>query len=867
MESGDAAWPPYNPVIMKRLLPVIIFQLHLIIAYGQNGDNTRYYVDQNTAGSQENGLNWIDAFHDLQDAIAVAQYGDTIWVAQGIYHPTDDNDRTRSFELRNGVTILGGFNGTEWYEWQRNPELYETVLSGEIGDPADSTDNSMHVVYTLGTDENTALDGFTITRGFAYQTPGEPYIYAYNIGAGVFVDVNADFPYARPRIRRCRFVLNTARLGGGIYCYGVGGNRWADPVIEDCVFDRNYAVTYGGAIYKEGESPLGGGFIIHRCRFDNNTGLNTGGAIMLKDPSRYIELRNCSFDGNKSMGSGGAIYYESYFGEGFFLADSCIFQYNQGGGGGAFAFASSQLGSGEPEGFTFYFSNCLFNQNRTPNTTGGGISIGNLGTVCQLYIDYCTFTENWSRNGGSGIYIWNTPDSEGRLYIRNSAFIGNKVLIGRLGAIYIQGDFTSSMKSRLEVYNTIFARNDGAIAVDGWEGSAESLIQNCTFYENGKYPISKNWDPLFDYEDYYNRMEIANCVIWEPSQPLGRILYNGSPANFTLHDYTIRHCLISADDCNLPGGATACEAGNIFSTYPVFVDTLLDDFRPAACSPAINAGSNAHLDSLGIYYDLAGVPRILESQVDIGAYERPHFQLLNSQVHPADCAGDSSGNFIVATNGDEPLSYAWSNEQGQTGTGNEQLLPGIYQVTVTDFPGCSDTLAVQIDSPAPLSATYEAVNASSFESADGSIAISQIEGGTPPYGVVWSTGDAGAVIDSLGVGDYQAIINDSLGCSLVLGITISADVAVSRIERAQSIKLYPNPVKSGNRCMLQWDVQALGQTLWYTLADAWGRRIGRFEATGGSAELPTSALPAGVYFLGYGTALSAEGLRGLVITR
>ncbi|NUQ26415.1 MAG: SprB repeat-containing protein [Saprospiraceae bacterium] len=438
--------------------------------------------------------------------------------------------------------------------------------------------------------------------------------------------------------------------------------------------------------------------------------------------------------------------------------------------------------------------------------------------------------------------------------------------LGRFGGILVQGHLVSSftMKSRLEVYNTIFARNDGAIAVDGWEGSAESIIQNCTFYENGKYPISKNWDPLFDYEDYYNRMEITNCVIWEPSQPLGRILYNGSLANFTLHDYTIRHCLISADDCSLPGGSAACEAGNIFDTYPVFVDTLLDDFRLAACSPAINAGSNAHLDSLGIYYDLAGVPRIQEGLADIGAYERPYFQLLNSEVYPADCAGDSSGSFIVATNGDEPLSYTWLDEQGQTGTGNEQLLPGIYQVTVTDFPGCSDTLAVQIDSPAPLSAAYQTVNASSFESIDGSIEINQITGGTPPYEVTWNTGDVSAGIDSLGVGDYQAFINDSLGCSLILDITISADVAIEQLRKTPLVKLYPNPIGTQGQCILQWNVEVLGQTLWCTLTDAWGRCYSHFEMIGGESELATGGLPAGIYYL----QISARGkeLEGLTFS-
>ncbi|MBL7793390.1 MAG: hypothetical protein JNK77_13760 [Saprospiraceae bacterium] len=838
---------------MKRLLPVIIFQLHLIIANGQNGDNTRYYVDQNAAGSQENGLNWIDAFLNLQDAIAVAQYGDTIWVAQGVYHPTDDDDRTVSFELRNGVAILGGFNGTEWYEWQRNPELYETVLSGEIGDPADSTDNSMHVVYTLGTDENTVLDGFTITRGFAYQTPGETYVGPYNVGAGLYVDVNANFPYARPRIRHCRFVLNTARLGGGIYCYGVGGNRWADPVITDCVFERNYAVTYGGAIYKEGDSPIGGGFIMRNCRFIENIGLNNGGAIMLKDPSFYLELTDCIFENNFAYGSGGAIFYETFSQEALLLINNCDFYSNRGDGGGAFTFINTQETGEDSIGYNLFFSNCIFDGNIAPNTAGAAAYIINSGSICNTTFLGCDFSNNSCWMEGSAIYFGYESGSIGRIVIGDSKFRANDITFPeKYGCIMFWGNVSPPLKVSFNIYNTMFIRNDGAVAYNAWPGAADGLIQNCTFYENGKYPISKNWDPLFDYEDYYNRMEIANSVIWEPSQPLGRILYNGNPTNFTLYDYRIRHCLISANDCNLPGGAVACEAGNIFDTYPVFVDTLMNDFRLAACSPAINAGSNAHLDSLGIYYDLAGVPRILESQVDIGAYERPHFQLLNSEAYPADCADEPGGSVVVTTNGDGPLSYTWLNEQGQSGTGNEQLLPDTYQVTVTDFPGCSDTLAVQIDSPQPLSAAYEAVNASSFESTDGSIEINQITGGTPPYGVDWSTGDMGAIIDSLGVGDYQALITDSLGCALGLDITISADVAVGHPYNSAAIKLYPNPAKAGERCLTQWDVQVMGQTLWYTLTDSKGQRLGRFEVIGGEAELPIGTLTAGVYYVLYG---------------
>jgi hypothetical protein len=125
----------------------------------------------------------------------------------------------------------------------------------------------------------------------------------------------------------------------------------------------------------------------------------------------------------------------------------------------------------------------------------------------------------------------------------------------------------------------------------------------------------------------------------------------------------------------------------------------------------------------------------------------------------------------------------------------------------------------------------------------------------------------GAIIDSLGVGDYQALITDSLGCALGLDITISADVAVGHPYNSAAIKLYPNPAKAGERCLFQWDVQHLGQTLWYTLTDAQGRRLGRFEASGGTVTLPTDGLSTGVYYLGYGTGLHTAGGIRLVITK
>ena len=99
------------------------------------------YVDCN-ATSANNGTSWIDAYNFLQDALADANSAEKpveIWVAQGTYTPdsntVDPNGtgkRKASFQLINGVSIYGGFpsGGAEFD--QRDPNLYEAILSGDL---------------------------------------------------------------------------------------------------------------------------------------------------------------------------------------------------------------------------------------------------------------------------------------------------------------------------------------------------------------------------------------------------------------------------------------------------------------------------------------------------------------------------------------------------------------------------------------------------------------------------------------------------------------------------------------------------------------------------------------------------------------
>ena len=89
-----------------------------------------------------NGRSWATAFRFLQDALAVAQVGATIRVAQGIYTPDqaetvhiDAGDRSVSFELTTALELQGGYAGAARVNLDpdaRNVEEYVTILSGDL---------------------------------------------------------------------------------------------------------------------------------------------------------------------------------------------------------------------------------------------------------------------------------------------------------------------------------------------------------------------------------------------------------------------------------------------------------------------------------------------------------------------------------------------------------------------------------------------------------------------------------------------------------------------------------------------------------------------------------------------------------------
>lgn len=115
---------------------------------------------------------------------------------------------------------------------------------------------------------------------------------------------------------------------------------------------------------------------------------------------------------------------------------------------------------------------------------------------------------------------------------------------------------------------------------------------------------------------------------------------------------------------------------------------------------------------------------------------------------------------ITASNGLSPYSYIWSN--GATTSQIENLAPGIYQVTVTDDEGNSETAEVILNPFGCLELMIEAnvQPLECFQLCDGSITILDIIHGNPPYTYDWDNGDGDAVNDLLCAGFYTVTVTD-----------------------------------------------------------------------------------------------------------
>ena len=247
------------------------------------------YVKQGATGTGD-GSSWANAHTDLQAALTAASPDEEIWVAAGTYEPTATTDRSISFNLKNGVSLFGGFTGTETSRSQRNYETNLTVLSGDIGVQGNNSDNSYHVVVASDTNTSAFLDGFTVTGGNADDA-------SINSGGGMYVYQGS------PSVKNVIFTNNYATFGGGMHSTGIG-SRAITPILTDVTFHANSAVEGGGMRNLEFSHS-----ILTNVVFDGNSVTRSGGGMENFSYSNPA-LTNVIFRNNTAgeLGAGGGMY-------------------------------------------------------------------------------------------------------------------------------------------------------------------------------------------------------------------------------------------------------------------------------------------------------------------------------------------------------------------------------------------------------------------------------------------------------------------------------------------------------------------------------------------------------------------------------
>jgi len=144
------------------------------------------------------------------------------------------------------------------------------------------------------------------------------------------------------------------------------------------------------------------------------------------------------------------------------------------------------------------------------------------------------------------------------------------------------------------------------------------------------------------------------------------------------------------------------------------------------------------------------------------------------------CHGGATGTAtVIANGGTAPYSYSWSN--GDNTSTADSLVAGNYNVIVTDFKGCSDSISVTIVEPTALTALTTSTNNACYGQTTGTVSV-VVNGGTTPYSYLWNTSATTTFINNLPAGPYFVTVTDGHSCTVTFSDTVYQPLAPLNIQ-------------------------------------------------------------------------------------
>lgn len=822
------------------------------------------YVNQNATGLN-NGETWTNAYTNLQDAlysIGSEQWNKfescQIWVAKGVYKPTNDTTRDAKFYIKTSTKLFGGFSGTETNLTQRNFNTNETILSGDIGVQNDSSDNSQNILYMENVDSTTEINGFTISN--AYNK--------YSYGCAISCLAEGSGSNCLPTFKNLTVKNNCAIYTSSAFrsIIDLRGPQffpsrpdplsYCIPTFDSCTIIDNY----GTGIFHSNATSI----VMNSAIENNYRGLYYSAS---SNPSNYSTVTNVNIKNNYIDGglhsSGASIHFKDVL-----ISNNHSTKH---GGGLKLAFSNIYQPDDPDQTIPLIFENVEISNN-SADSMGGGIYIdhGNKKTIAYAPLYNLKIMNNRALDGG-GIYVYDKWDNSlwGRLNLElkdvymsgNSAtndggaihfmvsrysFSANRCIFEKNkagkagGAICSKRHRSSSDQSitKFEVINSLISTNESDT---GGAFSMQLPGINFNFFNSTiTNNISNHIGGIYFYPNtILNKIDcdINNTVFWGNK--------NGNLELASNINMNFANCAMEGgfgDSLTVLNLQSENTGSNTALLYPEFKDPANSDFRLTENSGLIDYGNK---DSLlpGMENDLAGNTRVFNNYVDIGAYEfiDTTSNLHISKVFPQEIDEDESieinnsmlvisnpnnsklnivihegANYSILNNTISPTPNFYGNifvsvqVQDSLNISNLKTIP-ITINSVNDRPqittqASDETISPDIEYLKSFNAidiendilSWSLHNAPNQMSIDASTGILRW---TP------TISDTGTYLISVVVNDYS--LSDTISFQLNVDIpTSNQDITLFNEHKNQLFQAYPNPEDTDNEILFILNVKA-----------------------------------------------------------
>ncbi|HPQ39478.1 MAG TPA: DUF1565 domain-containing protein [bacterium] len=395
-------------------------------------------------------------FTTITEALAAANTGDTVTVADGTYTTGGTYPEALPLVMRDGVTVI-----------RETPDILP-VIDGN---------GSRQVMVCENV--TTGIEGFRITGGAAFDEEVN--------GGGMKVNQST------VTVRSCEFSANYAETnGGGVHC------KSSAMTFADCRFETNGARN-GGGVYAESSTTLS----LTQCTFLNNTASMIGGGLHC-GLYASVHISESQFEGNSAQDGAGIGCYACDL----FLHNVLLSGNAATGSGGALhghdatidVFQSAVLNNTAANGAGFAVRestgltvNDSVVSGNTASQKGGGIHASD----ADIETLFTTVLGNTATNEGGGLFL-----SRAGGIIASTDVLDNSSVNG--------GGICADQDTGVQTVNCLLARNHatefgGAFFIR--ECSPECL--NCTLTNNyaadgGGAVACSNASPVFQ-----------RCILWD----------------------------------------------------------------------------------------------------------------------------------------------------------------------------------------------------------------------------------------------------------------------------------------------------------------------------------------------------------------